>query len=185
MKYMILLLPSCFISFLGFAQSDPPMTVLHFDDSTLSSFQYHQKDSIGKKFTFVEKESEFRGGNTAWMKYLLKTVDPNVTTKYIKIKKREKSATHHVKVAFVIDASGTPSDIKVINRDEVHPKLAAESIRIIQESPKWIPAQQEIFIDENLKTIEDKVKDKVSQKMSLKKVKSYKIQPMVFTVERE
>lgn len=172
------------ISVFGFTQSSLP-DILHFDDSTLSSYQYHQKDSIGKTFTFVEKESEFRGGSNAWMKYLLKTVDPNVTTKYIKIKRGEKSATQTVKVAFVVDISGTASDIIVLNRDEVHPKLAAEAVRIIQESPKWIPAQQEIFIDEDLKQIEEKIKDRVSKKMSLKKVKSYKLQPMVFTIEKE
>ena len=184
MKAIVLLLSSCFISFLVFAQSDS-LAVLHFDDSTLSSFQYYQKDSIGKKFTVVEKESEFRGGSTAWMKYLQKTVDMNVTTKYIKIKKGQKSATLQVKVAFIVDASGTPSDIKVINRDEVHPRLAAECIRIIEESPKWIPAQQETFVDEDLKAIEEKVKEKVSNKVGLKKVKSYKIQPMVFAIEVE
>ena len=185
MKNIILIFQCCFVACLGFAQSNQSVTSLHFEDSTLSSFQYYQKDSIGKKFTFVEKESEFRGGNDAWSKYLLRSLDPKVTTKYIKIKKGEKSATQQVKVVFLVDESGTASDVKVINRDEVHPKVAAESIRIIQESPRWLPAQQQIFVDEDLKTIEEKIKEKVAKKMSLPKVKSYKLQPMVFRVELE
>ena len=185
MKCIRLFLQACLLTLPGFSQTELPVNILHFDDSTLSSFQYYQKDSIDKKFTFVEKESEFRGGNTAWIKFLLKSVNPEVTTKYIKIKRGEKTATQQAKVVFLIDASGNPSDIKVINRDEVHPKIAAEAIRIIQESPKWIPAQQEIFVNDDLKTVEEKVKDKVSKKMSLTKVKSYKMQPLVFTVERE
>src|SRR5215204_3893324 len=118
MKSIFLLVSFCFISILGFAQWDPSMEVLHFKDPDLSSYQYYQKDSIGKKFTYVEKESEFRGGNEAWQKYLVRTVNMEVTTRYIKIKRGEKSATQQVKVAFIVDVSGTPSNIMVTNRDE-------------------------------------------------------------------
>lgn len=184
MKSIFLLLSFCFISVLGFAQWDPSIEVLHFQDPALSSYQYYQKDSIGKKFTYVEKESEFRGGNEAWQKYLVRTMNIEVTTKHIKIKRGEKSASQQVNVAFVVDVSGTASDIMVINRDEVHPKLAAESMRIIQESPKWIPGQQEVFVDEDLEAIEQKVKEKVVSRVGLRKVKTYKLQPLVFGVER-
>jgi hypothetical protein len=33
------------------------------------------------------------------------------------------------------------SNIKVINPNEVHPKLAEEAIRVITESGRWTPAQ--------------------------------------------
>lgn len=185
MKNIVVLLQLIFISLSAFTQLNPSVKLLHFDDSTLSFLQYYQKDSIGKKFTFVEKESEFRGGSIAWRKYLQNSLDPAMMAKYVKIKKGEKSAAQEAKVIFAIDVSGTPSEIKVTNRDEVHPKLAAEAIRIIQESPRWIPAQQEIFVDEDLKIIEEKIKDKVSKKISLKKAKSYVMQPIVFQVEQE
>lgn len=184
MKSIFLLPLFCFISILGVAQRDPSIEVLHFKDSALSSYQYYQIDSIGKKFTYVQKGFEFRGGNEAWKKYLVRTVNTEVTSKYIKIKRGEKSAAQQVTLAFVVDVSGTATDIIVMNRDEVHPKLAAESIRIIQESPKWLPGEQEIFVDEDLETIEQRVKEKLVSKVGLKKVKTYKRQPMVFGVER-
>ena len=65
MKNIIVLFHLVFISFSAFTQLNPSVKLLHFDDSTLSSLQYYQKDSSGKKFTFVEKESEFRGGSSA------------------------------------------------------------------------------------------------------------------------
>ena len=34
-----------------------------------------------------------------------------------------------------------PEIIQVLNKSEVHPKLAEEIVRDIQGSPRWIPAQ--------------------------------------------
>jgi hypothetical protein len=44
-------------------------------------------------------------------------------------------------VSFIVNESGMISDIRVTNRDMVHPKLAAEAERVIRGSPRWEPAE--------------------------------------------
>ena len=186
MKNIILLFLTAFISICSFSQSGADNKALHFTDSSISSFQYFENDSIGKKFITVEKAAEFRGGSTAWIKYLRLNLDGSALAgKYVKIPKGQKSAKQQANVEFIVDPSGVPTEIRVINRDEVHPKIAAEAIRIIQESPRWIPGQREVFVDEDLTAIEEQIKDKVSKKMSLKKAKSYIMQPIIFMVKQE
>ena len=41
-----------------------------------------------------------------------------------------------------MDKEGTTSDIRVVNENDVHPKLAAEAVRVIRDGPKWKPAVQ-------------------------------------------
>jgi TonB family protein len=46
-----------------------------------------------------------------------------------------------VQVKFSVGKDGGVSNIQVLNKNDVHPKLAEEAVRVIQESSRWIPAQ--------------------------------------------
>jgi len=93
-------------------------------------------------FTLVDKEAKFPGGAEGWRRYLETNLNANLGNKYIKLKKKEKSAQQTVKLQFIVDKTGKVSNVEVVNKDEVHPKLAAESIRVLKEGPDWEPAEQ-------------------------------------------
>ena len=96
-----------------------------------------------KKFDAATLHSipRFPGKDGAWLSYLQSNLDPNVAAKYVKISKDQQQAQVIVQVEFKVAEDGSISDIQVINKKDVHPKLAAEAVRVIQESPRWIPAQ--------------------------------------------
>jgi Gram-negative bacterial TonB protein C-terminal len=94
-----------------------------------------------KKFTnaAVIKEPVFsRPGG--WKKYISMNVNPDIGVKYLKIPRKETSASQTVQVEFMISKEGKVINAKVINRDQVHPKLAEEALRVITSSPNWKPA---------------------------------------------
>ena len=95
------------------------------------------KDSTDKGydkiFTKVEKPAEFPGGADGWRKYL----EGNL--KYPK-KAWRKNTQGVVRVQFVIDRQGVVKEVKSMN--DPGDGLAEEAVRVIQESGKWIPAEQ-------------------------------------------
>ncbi|MBS1597769.1 MAG: N-acetylmuramoyl-L-alanine amidase [Bacteroidetes bacterium] len=83
-------------------------------------------------FTKVEIEPEFPGGQDAWKNYLVKNLHyPNAAV--------NKEIQGDVLAQFVVDMEGNVSDIKIVSGPE---ELRAETIRIIRESGKWVPAMQ-------------------------------------------
>lgn len=96
-----------------------------------------------KEFTSVQVEARFPGGTSAWSKYLEQNLNTSVASKYIKLKRGEQSARRTATVEFLVDKEGNISEVRVVNPDEVHPKIAAEAMRVIKNGPKWIPAIQD------------------------------------------
>lgn len=96
-----------------------------------------------KKIDFASMQSgpRFPGKEGAWLKYLQSNLNSQVGIKYIKLAKDQQKATVTVQVEFAVARDGSISDIQVTNKKDVHPKLAEEAIRVIQESPRWLPAQ--------------------------------------------
>lgn len=92
--------------------------------------------------TSVQVEARFPGGTKAWAKYLENNLNTSVATKYIKLKKGEQVASETAIVSFLVDKEGNISEVTILNPAEVHPKIAAEAIRVIKEGPKWTPAIQ-------------------------------------------
>ena len=45
-------------------------------------------------------------------------------------------------VSFLVDTSGNIFEVQILNSEEVQRKLAAETVRVIKEGPKWLPATQ-------------------------------------------
>jgi hypothetical protein len=79
-------------------------------------------------------------GKDGWINYLQGKIDAKLGAKYIKIPRKEESAMQTAMVEFTISVQGRPVDVKVLNEDEVHPKLEEEAKRVIAESPRWTPA---------------------------------------------
>ena len=42
-----------------------------------------------------------------------------------------------VEIRFMIDANGTPTDLKVVNPDQYG--FDKEAVRLLQNGPKWVP----------------------------------------------
>lgn len=94
-----------------------------------------------KEFKTVQVEAKFPGGVKAWQKYLEANLNADLGAKYLKPKKGE-TITQQAMISFLVDTSGNISEVQILNPEDVHRKLAAESIRVIQEGPRWIPATQ-------------------------------------------
>ncbi|HRE51622.1 MAG TPA: energy transducer TonB [Flavitalea sp.] len=96
-------------------------------------------------------DASFPGGLEGWQNYLIQNM------RYPR-KAMKKEIQGTVVVQFIIDTNGKTSEIEAIEGPEI---LAAEAIRLIKESGKWLPAHN---------------KDKP--------LKSYKRQPFVFKLEK-
>jgi hypothetical protein len=79
-------------------------------------------------------------GRGGFIKYLQTNLDAPLGSKYIKIPKGEESATQTAIIAFMINERGRVINVQLINKGDVHPKLAEEAIRVISASPVWVPA---------------------------------------------
>lgn len=103
-------------------------------------------------FARVEVESEFPGGIKAWQDYL----SANIRYPEDAIKRKIEGT---VVVQFVVTKEGKVRQV-VIARS-VHPSLDKEAIRLIKNSPDWVPARK-----------------------NGRNVNSYKRQPIIFKLER-
>lgn len=93
------------------------------------------------KYRNVQIPAEFPGGIPGWTSYLERNLDASLS-RYLKIPSGQDWVRQTVYVTFIVDKEGAISDVKVINESDVHPKLAAEAIRVIRDGPKWKPAVQ-------------------------------------------
>ena len=84
-------------------------------------------------FMVVENMPEFPGGDLGLMKYIQKNV------KYPPIAK-EYNITGKVYISFVVDKSGSVTDVKVVRG--VDKNLDAEAVRVIKSLPKYKPGKQ-------------------------------------------
>jgi hypothetical protein len=82
----------------------------------------------------------FPGKEGAWLKYLQSNLNGDIALKYVKIPKGQNEASAQVMVQFLVSDDGTISHIQVLNKNEVHARLAEEAVRVIRESPRWVPA---------------------------------------------
>lgn len=75
-----------------------------------------------------------------FVKYLSLNLDANTGSRYLKLEKGESSTRQTVMVLFMINEKGQVSNVQVVNKGEVHPRLADEAVRVISASPLWVPA---------------------------------------------
>jgi len=85
------------------------------------------------------KPAEF-GRSIGLKKYLETNLKAELGAKYLKIPKSENEVIQTVIILFTVSRTGEVTNVEVVNKKEVHPKLAEEAVRVISESGKWKPA---------------------------------------------
>ncbi len=86
------------------------------------------------KLEEVDIPAQFEGGMDAFYKYVAENV------KY-PFMARLKEKQGRVFVQFIVDKEGKITDVKTVKSPDKH--LSKEAVRVIQNSPKWIPATHE------------------------------------------
>lgn len=89
-------------------------------------------EDYDKTFTKVEIESEYPGGQAAWMRYLGKSL------KYPQ-EAIDNEVQGTIVVQFIVDKEGNVSDVEAVSGAQ---ELRDEAIRVIKKSGKWTPAVQ-------------------------------------------
>lgn len=102
-------------------------------NSTASSQEKSQSDSVYTVFSVVEQMPQFPGGQTAMMKYLADNLH------YPK-KAQENGVQGTVLVQFIIDEEGHIPFAKI--NKSVDSDLDAEALRVVKSMPLWIPGKQ-------------------------------------------
>jgi len=112
---------------------------VHVDQSPVDNQLFDLPAIPQKKLSeaSIIRKAFFKGGSTAWMRYLQNNLNASLGLKYIKMSKGEKEASVQVQLAFVVSEDGSISNIVVTNKAEVDPHLANEAMRVIRESPPW------------------------------------------------
>ncbi len=97
--------------------------------------QGESAEDYNKEFIIVQQEARFPGGAAEWKKFLERNLDNNEPANQGAPPNR-----YTVVVSFIVDKEGNVSDI----RAESDPGygIAAEAIRVIRKSKKWLPAMQ-------------------------------------------
>jgi len=90
------------------------------------------EEDYDKTFTKVEIESEYPGGQGAWMRYL------NKNFRYPQ-EAIDNEIQGTVVVQFIVDKEGIVSDVEAVSGPQ---ELRDEAIRVIKKSGKWTPAVQ-------------------------------------------
>lgn len=80
--------------------------------------------------------AQFPGGMTAWGKFLIKKMDRDIA-----VKNGAPEGTYTTIVDFLVDTTGSVSDIQVLKNAGYG--TDAEAIRLMKISPKWIPATKD------------------------------------------
>ncbi len=83
-----------------------------------------------------QKAAHFPGGEIAWNKYLDRNLDRTIVTK-----KGGPPGTYTVVVSFIIDKTGSISEITAENNPGYGTK--EEALKVIMKGPKWIPAEKD------------------------------------------
>ena len=88
-----------------------------------------------KTITIVQIPAQFPGGLPAWQKYLGDNLDRDVA-------KRNKApfGKYSVSVSWIIDKEGNVTNVNAENDPGYGTK--EEAVRVISQSPKWMPAKQ-------------------------------------------
>lgn len=112
-------------------------------------------DNDNITFDKVEVEASFPGGVQAWRSFLERTLNPVVP-----VDNGAPAGTYTVVIQFVVDRNGNISDIKALTNHGYG--MEKEVVRVIQKSPKWLPAMQ-----------------------NERKVRAYRKQPVTFQITEE
>lgn len=93
---------------------------------------YNEDGTIIKNFISA-KEAEFDGGDKAWLKYLIKTMNKALSSPKTK---NVMEINARVVIQFVINEQGFTTDIKIKESSGIR-NVDQDAVRVITNSPKW------------------------------------------------
>ncbi|HWB26763.1 MAG TPA: energy transducer TonB [Chitinophagaceae bacterium] len=93
------------------------------------------EEDYDHEFKTVQLQAQFPGGMDEWVKYLRRNLRAEVATD-----NGAPAGKYPVVVSFLVDKQGNVSEVKAENDPGYG--MAAEAVRVIQRSGKWIPAVQ-------------------------------------------
>ena len=108
------------------------------DESTNENVQVvntNTDDDTEKVYTSVQIPSTFPGGTDAWAKFLSRTLNRDLP-----VENGAPAGNYRVTVSFIVARDGSISDVKAENDPGYG--TANEAVRVIQQGPKWVPAEQ-------------------------------------------
>jgi periplasmic protein TonB len=94
-------------------------------------------DELEPRFTKIEKEAKFPGGPEAWRRYLERNLNANVAAE-----DGAPAGNYTVKVQFIVDKSGSISNVQAIEVPKFCPSCGEEAVKIIKKGGVWEPAIQ-------------------------------------------
>lgn len=94
-----------------------------------------KKEDENKIFEKVEIEASFKGGESAWRKYLERNLNASVGPD-----NGAPAGLYTVYVQFVVSKDGSISDVKALTNHGYG--MEAEAVRVIKKGPAWTPAIQ-------------------------------------------
>ena len=113
------------------------MEVVYEKDSAMTYSCYDESGEKQKKNCVFEREANFKGGEAAWRKYLVKklTAGSGNFAKYLR-----PGELYTVIIKFAIGIDGGIEQVAIEKRGKA--ALDAMAFEIIQDSPTWVPAMQ-------------------------------------------
>ena len=94
-----------------------------------------KEDDENKVFEKVEVEASFKGGESAWRRYLERNLDANAP-----VDNGAPTGQYTVWVQFIVDKAGKISDVKALTKHGYG--MEDEAVRVIKKGPDWVPAIQ-------------------------------------------
>lgn len=88
-----------------------------------------------KVFVKVDTDPEYPGGMEALYQFIAANVQYPADCKAERVQGK-------VFVSFVIETSGSISDIKVVRDPDPKKRLGQEAVRVVKKMPKWKPGKQ-------------------------------------------
>jgi periplasmic protein TonB len=94
-----------------------------------------KKEDPNKVFEKVEVEATFKGGESAWRRYLERNLNANTP-----VDNGAPEGQYTVWVQFIVDREGKISDVKALTSHGYG--MEDEAVKIIRKGPNWVPAIQ-------------------------------------------
>ena len=105
---------------------------INTSDNKENTLGYNERGKLIKNFIF-SREAAFDGGEKVWIRYLQKNIKAEIP-----VKRGAPGGTYQVIIRFMVSKDGNIKNAEA----ETHfgYGMELEALRIIQDSPKWIPA---------------------------------------------
>lgn len=114
-----------------------------------------KKEDENKVFEKVEVEASFKGGESAWRRYLERNLNASTP-----VDNGAAEGQYTVWIQFIVDKAGNISDVKSLSNHGFG--MEEEAVKVIRKGPAWVPALQ-----------------------NGRHVKAYRKQPITFVVTSE